>query len=227
MQQKQKLIGILILLLALGIGYFYTWPSVSQAYQDFLAYRETQKNLDDLQSLLKEKDKFSQVLQDFQKSNDLLFKAIPPQFRESESLATLYALAKNSGVEVAGVEVRKPDEKGTVGIILTLAGRTASVRNFLGAMEKTLPFFDLVQSRVQATASVANFNVDVQTYILPKGERQAIPYGVLKTKLKEALAAKTDILKDDRFKAFKAVFEIPVPLPGKDTVGGHDPLTSP
>lgn len=226
MGSKQRLIGILIFIAAFAFAYFITWEQVKSSYGDYTLLEEARREEQDLDWLIDNQTQLKKKLQDFTVANAPLFDAFREKFSEGDVIVAAYTIAKNSGLELTELDIKKPTDKGMVETKVTIAGRVDGLYEFLKKLEKSLPFFDFQAVNFSGDNSkLQDFAIDMKTYVISATD-VSVPatYKELREKINNALEMKADVLKDDRMKQFKPAGPLPVLPPTKDSVGGRDPF---
>jgi len=224
--QRQRLFGILILLVAVALGYFKVWPGITQAYGDFLQMQKVQQELGDLRFLIQNKSHYVQRYQQFKVANPVLFKALAEKFSESDPIASLNALANTAGQQLSAVDIQKPDQQGLVALTGTFNGTLDTFEQLLRMLGNTLPFFDFVGTRMESSIKGQTLMVELQTFSIPLIAPSDVhpSYTDLKAQLEQALSTPASLADNERVRLFKPAAQVPVPLPSADALGGHDPF---
>ena len=108
MRSKQHFIGILVFLAVSGFAYFVVWDRLAQAYGNFRQMEEAREEAASLQWLITNQSSLSQAFSAYKSANNSLFEFVPAKFSESDPLMALYVAANNNGMELMGVDIKKP-----------------------------------------------------------------------------------------------------------------------
>lgn len=226
MGSRQRLIGILIVIAAFAFAYFITWGEITNSYANYVSLEKAKREEKDLDWLVESQPSLKKKFDDIALANASLFDAFGEKFSESDVIIAVYTIAKNSGLELTKIDIKKPADNAIVETRATLIGRADGLYEFLKKLERALPFFDFQTVRFTGdTGKTQDFDINMNTYIISAtGFSVSGSYTELREKINNALETKADILKDDRMKQFRAAGPLPVLPPSKDSVGGRDPF---
>jgi len=174
MNSNQKMIGVLVIALALAIGAGVAWPLYGQ-YGEIAEIRDARAIiLSERSNAIEAVDRLSEELRNRQVDLDRIAIIVPPIKSQPEIINSIESTALLSGISLLSLNISEPKQSSGMGEIrqnaikIVVSGSYVQLVDFLGKIEQNLRLTDIdtISLSQDPSSSLLNLTISAKNYFL-------------------------------------------------------------